>query len=476
MSLRILLVTTEFRPLLKVGGLADVSAELPTALARLGHDVKLLMPAIRGMPAGETVTKLPGIGRVATPGSDRDFALWMLDTPRFRRRDRLYDQHDGAPWPDDAERFDELARAATALADDRAGLGWRADVVHAHDWASGLVPLRMMLERVPSASVFTVHNLAHQGLFPLETLARLGLPPWLMHPDALEFWGRVSFIKGGLMFADRLTTVSPRYAREIQTAEFGEGLEGVLLSRARDLDGIVNGLDPEQWNPATDAALAEPYTASNISGKTRNKARLLQELGLDEGSVDAPLLAVVSRLAPQKGIDILLHALPALVQRGVRVAIIGTGDARLEQLLKDAVVRHPGRVAAHFSFDEARARRVYAGSDLLLMASRFEPCGLSQLIALRYGCIPVVHAIGGLADTISEVSADHGSGNGFCFHQPTADALLGALDRALELRSNPDAWTQLIQRAMRQRSDWKASAARYVASYRAAIRRRRFAL
>lgn len=473
MNLRILFVTTEYRPLLKVGGLADVSAELPDALAALGHEVRVLLPRIAGMPSGRTLARLPGIGRIleletAEPG----VRLWLLDSPGLRGRRRLYSREDGSPWADDAERFDDLCLAGAQLADDAYGLGWRADVVHGNDWACGLLALRLMLRRVPAASVFALHNLAHQGLFPLQTASRLGLPGWVAHPEALEYWGQLSFLKAGLGFADRLVTVSPRYAQEIQRPEFGEGLDGLLRKRATHLHGILNGIDRRCWDPRKDPALSAGFSAGQPDGKAGCKQALREELGLIQPSGNPPLAAVVSRLVPQKGIDLVLQALPRLMASGLDLVVLGNGDPGLHDALRSAAQRYSGRIAVRFDFDDALARRIYAGSDLFLMPSRFEPCGLGQLIALRYGSIPVVNPVGGLADTVHERTAG-GLGNGFRMAHASAEALADAVERAVGVYAQPDNWRALVKRALQSRFDWTASARAYVEVYRRALADRR---
>ncbi|HRQ65577.1 MAG TPA: glycogen synthase GlgA [Xanthomonadaceae bacterium] len=469
MKLRVLQVTPEMHPLLKIGGLADVCAALPQALSRLGHDVRVLMPRIRGMPGGRRIARLPGLGTVLEVDGGQDHPVWLLDNPGLRRRSRLYTRADGRPWSDDAQRFDQFARAAVALADDRAGLGWRADVVHGHDWPCGMVAPHMLLQRIPAATVFTIHNLAHQGLFAAATLSELGLPAWLFHPDALEFWGKLSFIKGGLMFSDRLTTVSPRYAQEIRSEAFGNGLDGVLRYRADRLHGILNGLDNRLWNPRVDKALGSVFSAAHMEGRARVKTAVAHELGLDPSG--APLLAMVSRLVVQKGVDLLIETLPALVERGVHVALLGRGEPAIEKALVAAAARFPRRVAVRLGYDDALGRRLYGGSDLFLMPSRFEPCGLAQMIAMRYGSIPVAHATGGLIDTIRDaVGSD---GNGFLFEKAGSAELLRAVDRALLLFRDQKAWRAMQQRAMRRRFDWRAPAQAYLHVYRDALACRR---
>lgn len=474
--LKILFVTCEYAPLVKVGGLADVSAALPRALAALGHDVRVLLPRIHGLPRGRPVARLPGGDAQAIEEAPR-LAVWLLDTPGLRVRENPYARHDGQPHADDAARFAELARAAALIADDGCGLDWRPDVVHCQEWHAALTPLLLLLARIPAASVLTVHNLAYRGLFPLGTADALGLPGWVKHPDAAEFWGQLSFLKAGLVFADRVTTVSPGYAREMLTPAFGEGLDGVLRARGDGVAGILNGLDADLWDGNTDPHLAAPLPAGHPERKREAKAALFRELGwrADAAALAAPLAGVVSRMTAQKGLDRVLDALPALLARGLRLAVLGSGDKALEARWRDAANRHPERIALRIGFDEGLAHRVYAGCDLFLMPSRFEPCGLSQMSAMRYGALPIVNPVGGLADSVTDASPQaiaDGVASGFLMASPDAGGLVEALDRALRLWAQPMHWHGVQRLAMARRFDWRESARRYARVYRDALEAR----
>ena len=475
---RILHVAAEVQPLIKTGGLADVAGALPDALHALGADVRVLMPGYggaldRARASGplRVAAEWPGarLLETALPGG---CVLWLYETEAFAARGtRPYDREDGTPWPDNAERFDELARVATALADDALGLDWRPDVVHAHDWHTGLLPVHLQLARVPAASLFTIHNLAYQGLFPLATRAGLGLPGWLEHWQALEFRGYFSFIKGGIAFADRVTTVSETYASEITTPAFGEGLEGLLAARGSDLVGIANGIDTGHWNPANDPTLPAAYDADDPRGKHAARRSLLVETGL-KADDHTPVVACVGRLAAQKGVDVLLAALDELLALPVTLVVLGSGDPALRRRLEQAAHAHPRHVHARFAFDEAFAHRLYAGADMLVMPSRFEPCGLAQLNAMRYGTIPVVRRTGGLVDTVTDTTpatlAD-GRATGFQFDQAAPGALVAAVRRAREYFTAPDTWQHLVRQAMRRDSSWTRSARAYLDLYEQAI-------
>ena len=477
--MRILFVTTELYPLVKAGGLGDVADALPQALARLGHDVVVLLPCYSSSWRKEA-TRLARVrdnGRLLElPRPDRRYRTWLLETPGFlRRRGRPYTDVKGVPHGDDAPRYNELCRAAAAIAGGLKGIDWRPDVVHCHEWQTGLTPVWMMLERTGVPSVFTIHNLAHQGVFHASVMGQLGLPPWLFHYEALEYYGAMSFIKGGLVFADRLTTVSPTYAEEILTPGQGMGLHGVLQTRRHDLVGILNGLDREAWNPRTDAALPARYDARRLAGKAHARTALARELGLETSEHGRlPLAAFVGRLVPQKGIDLLLADIGRLLALTAGVVVLGQGMPEYHHLLEQAAKRWRGRLSVSFEFDDGLARRIYAGADVLLMPSRFEPCGLAQLIAMRYGTIPVVHGVGGLADTVVDASAANladGTATGFVFHESTPDALLTAMGRVESLYGAPGAWHDLVRNAMQARFDWSASAKKHLAVYRSAMER-----
>ncbi|MDZ7828629.1 MAG: glycogen synthase GlgA [Halofilum sp. (in: g-proteobacteria)] len=472
---RILHVAAEVVPLLKTGGLADVAGALPDALHALGHDVRVLMPGY-----GAAIDHARGAGPVHTVAAWDDARLletqlpggcraWLYETPAFRARgDRPYDGPDHAPWPDNAQRFDELCRAATAIAADRLGLDWRPDVVHAHDWHTGLLPVHLQLARVPAASVFSIHNLAYRGLFPLGVRADLRLPGWLEHWQAMELHGELSFIKGGIAFADRVSTVSATYAQEITTHGFGEGLEGLLAHRGTALSGITNGIDTRSWDPATDPVLTTHYDADEPGGKALAREALLAETGLEAGR-RTPVIAYIGRLAGQKGVDLLLAALDRLVALPAVLVVLGDGDPVLRKALSRAAKARPRRVYTQFGFDEAMARRIYAGADMLIMPSRFEPCGLSQLNAMRYGTIPVVHRTGGLAETVvdtTQATLEDGTATGFQFDGFTAAALVDAARRARDWFIKPSRWRGLVDNAMRRDSSWTRSAREYVSLYR----------
>jgi starch synthase len=479
MMRKTLFVASEAHPLMKTGGLGDVCGSLPQALAALGEDVRLLMPGYHdamqhagrlkpvaaltlpplAAPVQLLETRLPGT-RVKT---------WLIDfPPAYDRPGNPYQNAHGHDWHDNAARFALLARVAVALSQGVKRLRWTPDIVHAHDWQAGLVPALLSLEPVRPATVFTIHNLAYQGLFPYDSFVSLGLPPALWSFAGLEFHGQLSFIKGGIAFADRVTTVSPNYAREIQTPEFGHGLDGLLRHRAPLLRGILNGIDTKVWNPQRDPALAARYSAHRLAaGKTANKAALRAELGLaDDPGV--PLLGMVSRLVPQKGIDLFLEALPVLLEQPLQCVVLGTGETHYEQALRVYAQRHPEQLAVIVGYDEILAHRIIAGADLFLMPSRFEPCGLTQLYSLRYGTVPVVHRVGGLTDSVIDTNAASladGSATGVAFESANSAALVQAVSRALELYRRRRVWQALRRQGMRQDFSWQHSAAEYQRLY-----------
>lgn len=474
-ALRLLHVAAEVFPLVKTGGLADVVAALPPALARAGADVRLLLP---GLPAiaeavlhQRTVCEIGpvfGAARVTLRCGQMPFShvpAYVLEAPYLYRRDGgPYQDAAGREWPDNLQRFALLGWAAAHLAAGELDPAWTPDVMHAHDWHAASACAYMAAHpSTVAASMFTVHNLAYQGLFPAPDFGLLGLPSHYMNAQGLEFHGQLSLMKAGLQFADRVTTVSPNYAREIATPEFGFGLDGVVRSRGAAVSGILNGVDGEVWDPATDAALAVPYDAERLEGKVACKAALQAELGLatDAG---APLLCLVSRLTAQKGLDLLLGALPALLRGGGQLAVLGSGDASIEGGLFDAARAHAGKVAVHIGYDEALAHRFVAGADAILVPSRFEPCGLTQLYGLRYGTLPIVRRVGGLADTVVD-AADPKRGTGFIFGAATPAALAEAIDRCIAKWRRPADWRALMLRAMAQDFSWDAAAASYLALY-----------
>lgn len=467
--MRVLLAASECAPFVKTGGLADVVSALPKALAGEGVEARVLLP---GYPA--VMAALSDGTRVAgdlVAGRAAGLDLLALDVPAlFDRPGNPYlgpDRHD---WPDNALRFGTLSRVAARIATDGAG-DWHPDLLHVHDWQTGLAPayLRFAGSRIPS--VLTIHNIAFQGLFGREMLGPLGLPEAEFHAESLEFWGSLGFLKAGLVHADRITTVSPTYARELQTPAFGMGLEGVIARRRAEVTGILNGAETEVWDPEADPHLPEPYGAKRPKGKAAARAAALARFALDDRP--GPLFCLVSRLTAQKGIDLLLAALPRLLARGASLAILGSGDAAEEAAVRAAAAAHPGAVGAVIGYDEPLSHLLIAGADAILIPSRFEPCGLTQLYGLRYGTLPVVARTGGLADTVIDANAAamvQGVATGFEFTPGSAAALGDAIDRACDLHADPPAWAALRRRAMGHPVGWERSAAAYAALYRGLVR------
>ena len=486
--MRVLHVAAEVYPLVKTGGLADVVAALPPALAHAGADVRLLLP---GLPAildavhsARTVIDIGAcfgalrvrllLGRM--PGSQ--LPAYVIDAPHlYRRSGGPYQASDGSEWPDNLQRFALLGRVAAHLAAGDADPAWVPDIVHAHDWHAALA-CAYITEHLPTAaaSVYTVHNLAFQGLFPQPDWHLLGLGSRFMSPAGLEYHGQLSFMKAGLKFADKVTTVSPTYAREIATPEFGCGLDGVIRGRGADVSGILNGIDEAVWSPANDAAIAERYDADRLAGKTSCRRALQAALGLVPDD-QALIVAVVSRLTSQKGLDLVLAALPALVREGVQFAVQGTGEPVLEAAFRMAEQAHPGRVAVHIGYDEARAHQLMAGADVIGVPSRFEPCGLTQMYGLRYGTVPVVRRVGGLADTVADADGRGGAAGqtGFVFDAATPAAFEACVRRALAQKREPAAWGALMRRGMQQELSWAGPARDYLALYALALGARRTA-
>jgi starch synthase len=472
--MRILMIASEAAPFAKTGGLADVLGALPRALGRLGHQVDVVMPRYRGIVAGEPA----GTVTVGLGGQVADARTWIahagsvrtvfIDYAPYFDRDYIYGTA-GQDYPDNPERFAFLARAA---------LEWAAltpesfDVVHAHDWQAGLAPVMLRAASAPAKlahtpAVFTVHNLAYQGVFDASWLPRLGFAWDLMRIDGLEYWGRISYLKGGIMFSREVTTVSPRYAREVQTPAFGFGFDGILRYRGDHLVGILNGIDYDQWDPARDPYLPEPYDAMNLSGKLAAKRRVLETFGIAAGetALTRPLVGLISRLVDQKGFDLIAEIADELPRLGASFVLLGSGDRRYEDLWLALAARHPDRIGVRIGFDEPLAHLIEGGADLFLMPSRFEPCGLNQMYSMRYGTVPVVRAVGGLDDTVANFDAKTGEGTGFVFVDYSAQALLDTLRWALEIHRDPHTWRRIQEAGMREDFSWDASARQYVKVY-----------
>jgi starch synthase len=473
----VLFVSSEIFPLAKTGGLADVASALPATLAALGSDVRLMLPgypealdSVISKRVVATLSDVPGSGRLIEGlMPDTGLPVYLYDAPALYRRDgTLYQDRSGQDWPDNHLRYAALCHAAAHVARDRVGLDWQPDVVHANDWHTGLLPALLAAGPAPGpATVFTIHNLAFQGNFNFGVLPDLWLPLDIAHHEGIEFFGQISFLKAGIRYADRLTTVSPTYAREILTPEYGCGLDGLLRMRAEDLVGILNGVDYRIWDPACDEALACKYHADDVSGKVLCKAAVQDELGLERS--DRPMVIFVNRFTHQKMADVLLAALPALVDSGVQVVLHGQGERRLEDGFRSVAANSGGaHLAVRVGYDETLARRLTAAADMSITASRFEPCGLTTMYAMRYGALPVTRRVGGIADTVvdadSDLAGDEGA-SGFVFKDDTPDQMIQGVRRATNwFRSHH--WTGIQKSAMRRDFGWERSARRYLELYR----------
>ncbi len=479
---KILFVTSEAYPLIKTGGLADVSGSLPIALDALGQDVRIAMPAYADLlsslgdlpskrinQAGGAVeifeTKLPGTS----------IPVWLVSHEgAFDRSGNPYLAGDGKSWPDNAERFALLCRVSVEIAMNRMGFGWKPEIVHCNDWQTGLIPALLEDEVDRPATVYTIHNLAYQGLFPRELFRKLGLPQRFWSPNSLEFYDQLCFVKGGLVYADRINTVSPNYAVEIQGKEFGCGMEGLLRERKERLSGIINGIDEEAWNPAADPLIPNPFGLGGMAGKEMNKATLQQRLNLTVDK-EIAVIAMVGRAVQQKGIDLVIEALPKLMDLPLQLAILGSGEKKYEQTLKHWNSLYPDRIALKLGYDEPLAHLIEAGSDLFLMPSRFEPCGLNQMYSQRYGTVPIVRCVGGLADTVEDASPsnlEQGRASGVVFHEASAEALLQAIMRALDLYKLKPQWRKVQRTGMKKDFSWKQSAKKYLDLYSLAVQDR----
>ena len=479
--IRVLFATPELAPWVKSGGLGDVSAALPPALRAEGADVRLLVPAYPQLLNAARVAKV--VARITEPGGALHGArllyvesgfgapVYLVDSPDYyRRAGTAYQDADGRDWDDNAMRFGLLSRIAALLASDDSPLDWRPQVLQCHDWPAALAPAYLHHGAAAhAATVMTVHNLAFQGNFEPQVVAALGLPRAAYGMEGVEFYGRLSFLKAGLYYADRITTVSERYAEEIQTAEYGCGFDGLLRHRRDRLSGITNGIDTALWDPATDKYIPERYDARHIERKAANKAALQQRAGLP---VDAtvPLLGTVGRLTHQKGLDLLAACVPLIANLGAQLVVLGTGEKPLENAYRELAAAYPHVLATHVGFDEGFAHLIEAGADMFVMPSRFEPCGLNQMYSLRYGTPPIVRETGGLADTIVPATAKNieaGVANGFAFVDNDPRALAAAIEQAVRTWREAPAWRALQQAGMNADFSWRRSAARYLALFRA---------
>ncbi|MGE5218760.1 MAG: glycogen synthase GlgA [Chloroflexota bacterium] len=474
--MKIAMIASEVTPFAKTGGLADVIGTLTVALRRLGHDLCVVAPAYRCALQGRYSLRESTI-KFSVPVADRqeeaavmetaignDVPVYLIRADKYFDRDYLYGTARG-DYPDNSERFVFFSRAALELLRHRP-----VDIMHSHDWQAALAAVFLKteparyLETAATKTVFTIHNLGFQGIFPQSDWPLLSLDAAYFTPQFLEFYGNINFLKGGLLFADKLTTVSPSYAEEIKTSEQGFGLEGVLQPRAADLVGILNGVDYHQWNPWTDPFLKDHYGEHSLTIKRDCKKNLQRAIGLQD-KANGPLIAMISRLTLQKGFDLIEDIFDGLMERDVQVVLLGSGEPHFEQFFRSAATRYPGRVAVELGFNEALAHRIEAGADLFLMPSLYEPCGLNQMFSLKYGTVPIVRAVGGLKDTVQDYDGVSQTGTGFVFQQYDGQALLAAIDRALAAYRDKKAWTALRRRAMAMDFSWDRSAKLYSILY-----------
>jgi starch synthase len=479
--MKILFVASEGLPFSKTGGLADVVEALPKALTGMGHQVAVVLPRYRH-------TKIAGVAlasvsipmdaqlrfpSLADGGEVAGVRYFFVDDAEYFDREQLYGVG-GKDYPDNPARFGEFSRAALELAKRV----WPPEVIHAHDWQSALVPVLLrtqyaadpLLGGIPV--VFTVHNLGYHGLFPRDVLEQLALPDTLFHMEAMEFYGKVNFLKGGLVFADYLTTVSRKYAQEIQTPEYGHGLDGVIRGRADRLVGILNGVDYSAWSPENDPFIAARYSARDLIGKRACKKELLETFRLATDNLERPLIGIVSRFADQKGFDLIATISDALMREDLGIVALGAGEPKYEQLFRDLAAKYPAKVGVKVAYDNAVAHKIEAGADMFLMPSRYEPCGLNQIYSLRYGTVPVVRATGGLDDTVEHFKAKTGQGTGFKFTAYDGGALLGCLREALGVYKDSALWHKLQLNGMAKDFSWQASAAAYERLYETSLRAR----
>jgi starch synthase len=481
--MKILLVSSEATPFAKTGGLADVSGALPKALARLGEEVALILPKYRQVDDRRFSLGTPSL-RLQIPVGQRQEAgeVYAAEmAPNYRvflvRKDSYYDREHlyGSPsgdYEDNAERFIFFCRAVLETART-----FRPDLIHCHDWQSALVPVYLktlyqadpLFSRIPS--VFTIHNIGYQGLFWHYDLALTNLGWELFTPKTLEFYGKLNFLKGGIVFADAVTTVSRRYMEEIQSPEFGAGLEGVLRDRRPDLHGILNGVDYDDWSPAGDPFIREKYDPGRLAGKKRCKADLQKEFGLPVDE-KIPVIGIISRLAEQKGFDLITAIMDDLLAEGIQLVILGTGDEKYHLLLSSLAGKYPRQIGLKIAFDNALAHKIEAGADLFLMPSRYEPCGLNQIYSLKYGTVPVVRAVGGLDDTIEDYEPKAGKGNGFKFQGYSPSALMGTIRRALAVYRDRPSWEKLMIRGMEADFSWERSARTYLTLFQGLVRKK----
>lgn len=482
-ALRVLFITSEAHPLCKTGGLGDVSVALPAALRSLQTDVRLLLPGYPQVLAGvkykskvaefNDLSQFPSATLLSarlTLSKSEKLPVFVIDCPGlFLREGKPYTDMFGRDWPDNALRFGLLSKIGAILGSDASPIAWRPHIVHCNDWQSGLTPAYLDFHQGKKAlSVMTIHNLAFQGIFPAGSVVQLGLPANSFDINGVEYYGNMSFLKAGLYYADHITTVSPNYAKEIQTEPLGFGLQGLLATRSTHLTGIINGIATNEWDPAADSHLVKNYSSKKLSDKAANKSALQQQMGLPVNA-DIPLFGVVSRLNHQKGTDLLIQIASQLLKIPAQLVVLGSDHAELEHQLIMLAHTYPDAIGAHIGFNEALSHLIEAGADCFLMPSRFEPCGLNQMYSQRYGTPPVVHATGGLLDTVVDytpATLANGSASGFLFYPMTADNLLNAIKHAASTYHQKKIWQRLQKNGMAKDFSWHTSAAAYQEIYR----------
>ena len=477
---KILFIASEAYPFIKTGGLADVAGSLTCVLQKRKQDVRLLLPGYRSVLAQikqpQVIAECDHYGQkirlIETTLPNSTVKTWVVDCPAaFDRPGNPYINSDGVDWPDNAFRFALFCQVAVEVALNRCNLNWQPDLVHCHDWQTALVPALLDCYTQRPATVFTIHNLAYQGLFDQQTFNTLGLPSVLWHPGGVEFYDQFSFIKGGLVYADFINTVSPRYAKEIQQAEFGYGLDGLLRHRSGVLRGILNGIDHDIWNPANDLHLYYRYNQKTLKNKSLNKTELQTALKLPVAA-NIPMLGMISRMVEQKGLDTVIGALTELVQLDIQMVFLGSGQSYFEKALSAWAKQYPRQIHVRIGYDETLSHRIEAAADLYLMPSLFEPCGLNQLYSLRYGTLPIVRNVGGLADSVcdtNETTITNNTATGFVMTDNKPATLVTAVQRALAYYQQPSLWRQLQVNAMNQDFSWQHSAGAYLQMYQDAI-------
>lgn len=477
-KLTVLFVTPEVAPLIKTGGLADISASLSVALMHSGVDIRVLMPGypsvIEGIKSKGRLTSFPSIGelpqcQLLAGKLPNGVPALIVDSVLFNRPGGPYNDANGKDWPDNDLRFGLLSYMGAVLSSSASPIAWRPRVVHCNDWQAGLTPAYLQfIQGEKARTMITIHNLAYQGIFPPSTVSRLGLQPSCFQPDGVEYYGNMSFLKAGLYYSSRITTVSPTYAQEIQGEELGFGMQGLLQHRSSQITGILNGIDTDAWDPEGDPYIERYFNAARLPAKLDNKRALKRRMGLALED-EMPIVGLISHLTYQKGTDVFLSAAEELAASPAQLAILGSGDAGMQDALQDLARAHPGQVAVHIGYDEGLAHQIEAGADMFLMPSRFEPCGLNQMYSQRYGTVPVVNSTGGLKDSVVDATQEHindKTATGFVFNGVTREAVVGAMKRALTTFKNKKVWRQIQKTGMSKDFSWEASAARYIEIYR----------